>query len=276
MTIQTSEQPDAFRAFELEGWQTNSAGYDRHFGPITRQAVEPTLDAAGVGPGMRVLDVCTGPGILAEAALARGAEAVGLDFAPAWVAAARGRVRGAEFIEGDAQALPFPDAAFDAVVCGFGIIHLPDPAAALAEMRRVLRPGGRAAVSLWAAPAPDNGLGVFFAAVRAHGDLGVALPHGPDFFQFSAPEKLEAALGTAGFRAVGSRAVPQEWRIEEPTGIVTGIVEGTVRARALFLAQAAPARRAIADAVAEAAARFALTGGGYAVPMPALVGWGTP
>ena len=56
------------------------AGYDDAFGAVTRQTVQPTLDAAGVKSGMRVLDVCCGPGMLAEGAIKRGANAVGLDF----------------------------------------------------------------------------------------------------------------------------------------------------------------------------------------------------
>lgn len=275
MEIQASRQPAAFRAFEHEGWEQNTAGYDRHFGPLTRQAVEPTLDAAGVGPGMRVLDICAGPGMLTEAAAARGAEAVGLDFAEAMVAVARARVPDAEFIQGDAQDLPFPDESFDAVVCGYGIIHLPDPAAALAEMRRVLRPGRRAAVSVWVAPGPENGFGMLFEALKAHGDLDVALPHGPDFFQFSHPEHLRAALMAGGFSQPRIHEVPQEWRLDDATGVITALIEGTVRTRALYLAQPAPARRAIADAVANAMSRFALVGRGYAVPMPALIGQGS-
>lgn len=272
MAIQTSEQPDAFQAFEHEGWERNSGGYDRHFGPVTRQAVEPTLDAAGVAGGMRVLDVCTGPGMLAEAAAARGAEAVGLDFAEAAVVTAKARIPGARFVQGDAQDLPFEDESFDAVVCGYGIIHVPDPAAALAEMHRVLRPGGRVAVSVWAPPDPETGFGIIYGAIKAHGDLNVALPHGPDIFQFSAPGALEAALNATGFRDARVREVPQVWRTDDPLALIAGITEGAVRARAVYLAQTAPVRAAIDEAVSTATTRFAVPDGGYAVPMPAIVG----
>ena len=94
---------------------------------------------------------------------------------------ARRRHPDARFETGDAEALPFADGAFDAAVSGYGIIHLPRPAAALAEMARVLRPGGRLAVSVWAPPEPGTGLGVALAAIQAHADTSVALPHGPRF-----------------------------------------------------------------------------------------------
>ena len=77
MTIEKSDQPDAFLKFEHEGWETNSSGYERHFSDLTGQVVGPTLDAAGVEAGMRVLDVCTGPGMLARGAAGSGGTAVG-------------------------------------------------------------------------------------------------------------------------------------------------------------------------------------------------------
>lgn len=272
--IEKSAAPRAFQAFELAGWDGCIAGYDRHFAPLTAQSVEATLDAAGVAPGMRVLDVCCGPGLLAAGAAARGARAVGLDFSRAVVALARARVPGAAFLEGDAQALPFEDASFDAVVCGFGIIHLPDPEKALAEIARVLRPGGRAAVSVWAPPGPETGFGLFYAAVKAHGALDVGLPHGPDFFQFSAPGRLEAALAAAGLGDVGSREVAQSWALARAGDLAAAILEGSVRARALFAGQAEAARAAIAAALEAGLERFRTGAGGYAVPMPALLGWG--
>ncbi len=274
MTIEKSDQPDAFLKFEHEGWETNSSGYERHFSDLTGQVVGPTLDAAGVEAGMRVLDVCTGPGMLARGAAGRGATAVGLDFAEQAVAAARQRIPETEFVQGDAQALPFEDESFDAVVCGYGIIHVPDPEAALAEMRRVLRAGGRVAASVWEAPGPSNGFGVLFGALKAHGDMSVPLPHGPDFFQFSDHARMAAALAETGFSDVETLTAPQTLHMDDPLGLITAIVEGTVRARALYLAQADDARAAIDASVREGMARFPAVGHGYAVPMPAIIGSG--
>lgn len=275
MPIERSKEPDAFRAFEHQGWELNGAGYDRLFSAVTGQTVAPTLDAAGVESGMRVLDVCAGPGMLARAAVERGADAVGLDFSAQAVEAARAGIPEAEFVEGDAQSLPFPDESFDAVVCGFGIIHLPEPAAALAEMHRVLRPGARMAASVWEPPAPENGFGLLFGALKAHGDLTVPLPHGPDIFQFSTAERMRAALEASGFGAIETQHVAQSYHCDEPTGLTTLIVEGTIRARALYLAQTPEAREAIDAAIADRMARFPAPGHGFAVPMPAIVGSGS-
>ena len=149
MPIEQSRDPKQFSAFELSGWDTNISGYDSAFGAVARQTVRPMLDAARVTRGMRVLDVCCGPGMLAAGALERGAEATGLDFSLEAVELARRLVPNGRFEQGDAQALPFPAESFDAVLCGYGLMHLPEPAAALREMLRVLRPGGRAALSVW-------------------------------------------------------------------------------------------------------------------------------
>ena len=111
-------------------------------GQITIGAVEPLLDAVSVRAGMRVLDVASGPGYVAGGADARGARAVGVDFAADRVAEARRRLPSIEFREGDAENLAFDAASFDAVVCAFGILHMADPDRAIAEAYRVLRPDG--------------------------------------------------------------------------------------------------------------------------------------
>jgi SAM-dependent methyltransferase len=197
MSMEQSRDPQQFSAFELSGWDTNIGGYDSAFGAVARQTVAPMLDSAQVARGMRVLDLCCGPGMLAAGALDRGAEAVGLDFSAQAVGLASSLVPNGRFQQGDAQALPFEAASFDAVLCGYGVMHLPEPAAALREMLRVLRPGGRAALSVW--DAAGAGFALVYEAVRARGSIDVPLPHGPDFFQFGTLERMQVALTEAGF-----------------------------------------------------------------------------
>src|ERR1043166_4829468 len=141
-------QPEAVRAFEHDGWQRAAARYNDTFAHATAPFVAPLLDAAGISAGQRVLDVACGPGHVAAAAAARGAVAQGLDFSAAMVDIARTTYPGIRVTDGDAESLPYADGAFDAVVSGFGIHHVPRPDAALAECSRVLVPGGRVAFTV--------------------------------------------------------------------------------------------------------------------------------
>jgi SAM-dependent methyltransferase len=130
---------------------------DRFSAPLARRL----LDAARVGPGDHVLDVGTGTGVVAFPAAARVAPegtVLGVDISEEMLATARAKAAGmldpgnVTFRALDAQALALPDASFDVVVSLFAVHHLPDPLAALREMNRVLRPGGRLAVGVGSGP----------------------------------------------------------------------------------------------------------------------------
>jgi ubiquinone/menaquinone biosynthesis C-methylase UbiE len=135
-----------------------AAGYDRAFSRVTTHFVPFLLRAAHVAPGMRVLDIATGTGLAAEAALG-AVGATGLvtaaDLSPAMIENARRRLGNAPNVSlavEDGQALSFSDESFDAVMCSLGLMFFPDPSRGLTEFRRVLRPGGRAAVSVNTVP----------------------------------------------------------------------------------------------------------------------------
>src|SRR4051794_39481371 len=148
---------EEFKAFEAAGWSRRADTYGRVSGAITARFVDSLLDAAGVGAGMRVLDVATGPGHVAAAAAARGAEPVGVDIAEGMLAVARRDYPQLDFRHGDAEALPFADSSFEAVVGAFVLNHLPRPAVAAAEFARGLASGGGGWGSVWGAPGRGRG-----------------------------------------------------------------------------------------------------------------------
>lgn len=274
MAIEKSKSPDEFIDFERTGWDANIAGYENALGPVSRQTVGPMLDAAAVLAGMRVLDVCTGPGMLAAGAIARGARATGIDFSGEVVELARKLVPQAEMCEGDAQSLPFPDNSFDAVVCGYGVMHIPEPEQALREMVRVVRPGGRVAISVWDSSAPNNGFSLVYAGIRAHGTMNVPLPHGADFFQFSTDEKMRAALAGVGLSRLETKWVDQRWNVKSAGAYMDAIRGGTVRAGAVLKGQSEAATVRILGFFEQALAGMANQDGGFDIPLPALVGSG--
>src|SRR5919108_6637688 len=187
-----------FRQFEHSGWQAIPEQYHGAFGALTTQAIGPLLDAVKVKKGVKLLDVASGPGYVAAAAARRGASVVGVDFSAAMVKAARRLHHEIEFREGDAEELPFGNGVFDAVVMNFGLLHLGDPDKALAEARRVLRPGGRFAFTVWAKPEETAGFGITLGAIQTHGNMRVPLPDGPPFFRFSDWAESKRSLAAAG------------------------------------------------------------------------------
>ena len=145
-------------ADELTYKKEAAAGYDRAFARVATHFVPLLLRAAHLAPGMRVLDIAAGTGLAAEAALAAvgpTGHVTAADLSPAMVEKARERLtkaKNASVMVEDGQALSFSDGSFDAVVCSVGLMFFPDPLRGLAEFRRVLRPGGYAAVSVNTVP----------------------------------------------------------------------------------------------------------------------------
>ena len=120
---------------------------------ITGQAAQPLVDACAVSAGQEVLDVAAGTGNVAIAAAGEGARVVALDHAPEMIERGQHRTRSAgvdvEWVEGDAEALPFGDESFECVVSAFGAILTPRPSVMASEAFRVLRPGGTLGLTSW-------------------------------------------------------------------------------------------------------------------------------
>src|SRR5262245_61094969 len=125
--------PKLFHDFEHRGWEEVARRYDGAWAAVTVQSIDPLLDSARVERGNDVLDVACGPGYVAGAARARGANVIGLDFSFVMVAEARRRYPAVEFREGDAEELPFSASSFDAVLLNYGLLHLARPEQALSE-----------------------------------------------------------------------------------------------------------------------------------------------
>jgi SAM-dependent methyltransferase len=261
---------DAFHDFEHAGWQRAASAYLDTFGHVTLQAVEPLLDAVHAGPNVRLLDIATGPGYVAAAAARRGASVTGVDFAPAMVQQARRLHPDLDFREGDALHLPFEPATFDAAITSFGLLHFDQPERALAEMRRILRPGGRGAFTVWMAPEHTAGFRITLDAIAKHGDTESPAPPGPPFFRFSDPRECERALLAAGFTSPTVTNVPMTWRVSSGEALFAAMATGGVRTSALLNAQSPEARDAIRRAIIAEATSF-MHDGELVLPMPCVL-----
>lgn len=199
---------EAFDAAERAMWRGRSEAYAGSFARLCAYPVAALLDAAGVERGTRVLDVGTGTGTAAVAARARGARVSAVDADAGMVAAAR--ARGIDARTAELPELPYPDGEFDAVVGNFVLNHVGRPRAGLAELHRLLRPGGRIAVTTWGARR-GAGQDLLGRACEAGGAVPPpCLPRlDPAQDWPRTPEGLTQLLGGAGF--VASEAAELAW-----------------------------------------------------------------
>ena len=194
--------PRLQRRVQRYGWDKASAEYERYW----RQQLEPAqtrvLALAALQSGERVLDVACGTGLVtfpAARLVGAAGRVVGTDLSQEMItrAAEDARAQGlahATFARMDAEALDVEPGSFDVALCSLGLMYVPDPAKALAEMRRALRPGGRAIVAVWGAQ-KQCGWAEIFPIV----DRRVASEVCPMFFQLGMGDQLRRAFESAGF-----------------------------------------------------------------------------
>ena len=234
----SGENPTStFKDLELNGWNQKARDYGDYAGQITRQAVEPLLDAVDVKAGSVFLDIATGPGYTAGAAQARGAIATGVDFSAAMIGEASRNYPNALFYEGDAEHLVFPSGFFDAAVCPFGLLHMADPDKAISEAWRILKPGGKFAFTVWAPPEKHAFFKLVLGAIARHGSMDVPLPEAPPFFRFSEPAESQKALVTAGFSEMTINELVLNWQPSSGQALLDTIYKSTVRTAMLLEAQ---------------------------------------
>jgi SAM-dependent methyltransferase len=178
-----------------------ATGYEAHLGPALISEWAPrVVDAAAIRSGHRVLDVACGTGILSRAvaeAVGPAGDVIGLDLDPGMLVVAARVAPGIALHRGTAEMLPFTDHAFDAVVSQFGLMFFQDRTRALREMWRVLRPGGRLVVAVWASLHDTPAYAAEVALVeRFAGRAAADVLRSP--FAIGDPSQLERAFTDAG------------------------------------------------------------------------------
>ncbi len=260
---------DGFANLERLGWIDGkiSSGYVSMFSSASDLAI-PSI-VTEVTPGARVLDLCCGQANVSEALLKAGFSVVGADFSPKMLAHARERLPDGEFVEADAQDLPFEDGDFDTVVCSFGMMHIPDQPQALREVRRVLKPGGQFIMTSWCGPDVSPVFQVFYSSAQEHGDPSVKMPDSPNFYQYADVEVARALLAEAGLAVHTQRQIDCYWMLDAPEKLAEIFQQGAPRGGYLLTQQPDGNRTAIKAAVtSKVRDRFA-EGDKWRAPIPA-------
>ena len=193
------------RRVQRYGWDLASNDYD----PLWQEQLAPartgTLDLASLAPGEHVLDLACGTGLVTLAAadtVGANGTVVGTDLSGQMVEVARQRadtrqLQNVTFARMDAETLDLPDATFDAVLCSLGLMYLPDPARAVREWLRVLKPGGRVVIAVWGKRV-NCGWSPVFPIVDAEVESEVC----PLFFSLGEPDALASLCRDNGFENV--------------------------------------------------------------------------
>jgi SAM-dependent methyltransferase len=212
MSTQTFD-PAAYKAGQRRDWTEAAEGWRKWWRPL-EAALGPVGDRliqlAAVRPGHRVLDVATGigePAVTAARLVGPAGRVVGTDISPGMLAVARERAAelglgNVEFHEVDAEALDLPESSFDAVLCRFGLMFLPDVDRTLVGIRRLLVPGGRLAASVWGPPERYPMATAAFGAVARVLELPPPAPGTPGMFSLADGDALAGRFRAAGFADV--------------------------------------------------------------------------
>ena len=255
----------------------SAAGYNRAFGSISGEFIPSLIRAARVSLGQRVLDVATGTGVAAEAAVKAvgpSGTVIASDLSAAMLEQARARVGALPNVTlavEDGQSLTFPDGQFDAVLCAMGLMLFPDPARGLSEFHRVLRAGGWAAVSVNTVPER-----AFVTRVDA-----IISRHVPEHaaiaerhFSFGQAGLLRRLFAAAGFQDVETFTEARRYPFNSFAAYFKPIEDGQGPTGQTYVALPAEVRRRVREDTRKQLEGNAAAGGPVEVEVELLFGCG--
>jgi SAM-dependent methyltransferase len=277
-----SPDPDQQRATSREAWEQAAAGWGRLADRVRDWGIELSatmVDALALQPGQRVLELAAGPGdtgFMAAELVAPGGTLICSDGAEAMLEVARQRaaaqgISNVEFRLLDLEWIDLPTADVDAVLCRWGIMLVVDPEAAAHEIRRVLKPGGRAALAVWDEPARNPWTTV---AADALIELGLAEPPDPDepgMFTLAGDGVLRELLESAGLLDVKVRAITLERRADGVDQYLAETLAMSSRFRSVYRELDLDTQLAVRRRIARDVRPFAAADGSLALPGSSLV-----
>lgn len=272
---------DEYRRASLENWETMAAGWERRRADIERMSSpvqEWLVRELAPQPGETILELAAGPGdtgFAAAAFLGEEGRLVSTDFSPEMTEVARRRgdelgLRNVEYRTMDAERLELEDDSVDGVICRFAYMLMADLGAALAETRRVLRPGGRLVLAVWRGPEQNPWISIAGRALVGRGLLPPPDPGAPGMFTMATDERVRSLLDAAGFASVQIEDVPVRFAYGD-IGDFVATASDTGGAFSTAFGQASEEEReAITQELEESFSPFAVDGG-YVLPGLALV-----
>lgn len=239
----------------------------------SRQVSEWLVEHVDPTPGQTLLDLAAGTGetgFLASPRLGDEGRLICTDFAPEMVAAAKRvakqlEITNAEFRVLDAERMQLDDSSVDGVVCRWAMMLIADPAQALREVRRVLRPGGRLAFSVWGAPQHNPWITVPGSVMVERGHLPRRDPDEPGMFSLREPDRIASLTTAAGFGQPQIDEMPLLYHFTDSDRLwaFTSELQGPIALAIAALDK--PERTAVRSAIEERSAEFA-SGSGYELP----------
>lgn len=266
MSTQTFD-PTAYKAGQRRDWSEAAAGWRKWWQPL-EAALAPVghrlVELAEVRAGHRVVDIATGigePALTAARVVGPAGRVVGTDISPGMLEVARERAAdlgfgNVEFHDMDAEALDLPESSFDAALCRFGLMFLPDVNRALEGIRRLLVPGGRLAASVWGPPERYPMATAAFGAIARVLELPPPAPGRPGIFSLADADELAGRFRAAGFADVHTETLLVRLEFDSLDEFILFMQETAAPINTL-LADETPERKSeVWGAVAEANAQF--------------------
>jgi len=237
-------------------WGQKARDWEEHLEPMARPAYERVLSRVGIQPGISILDVGCGAGLFVKMAHDMGASLTGLDLSEPLLTLAEERTPKAEFHLSDMAELPFPDASFDIITAFNSVQFAPSPVDVLNEVRRVVRPGGKVAITVWGHPEECEAAG-FIMSLREF--LPPDMADSPDPFALSVDGSLASMVRDAELSPVETEDVECPLVYPDLATALTGLMSPAPAVMAVKL----HGERKVRDSVIRAIAPYRTNNGGY-------------